>query len=191
MPRPSLADKRRPELLDAYARLLSRHGPDGATLDRIAEEAGVTRALVRHYLGNREQVDRALAEHLRDRYVAWFLGLGAGRPPEERLPVILQALFEKETADSPARVVDALLGGTGEDPILRARLREMYLELEHLLDAELAAARPRALPTERRWVAYAVMCLAGMNRSLIELGFPSERSRGARACAEELIATLS
>jgi AcrR family transcriptional regulator len=190
MSRPSLAETRRPELLDAYARALLKHGPEGATLDRIGEEAGVTRALVRHYLGNRREVDRALVVHLRDRYVDWMLGLGAGLPPVERLAAILTAIFEEEAAESPARLVDALLGASGEDPVLLGRLREMYLEFEHLLDAELAAAYPDAEPPARRRVAYGILCLAGMNRSLVELGFPADRSTVALACAKQLIDTL-
>lgn len=54
---------RRPQILDAFAACVARYGIDGSTLDRVAEEAGVTRALVRHYLGNRDEVVVALAEH--------------------------------------------------------------------------------------------------------------------------------
>lgn len=191
MPRPSLAKVRKPQILDAYARSLHKFGPEGATLDRIAEEAGVTRALVRHYLGNREEVDRALVGHLRERYVSWFLGIGAGLSPAERLPLRLEALFQEATPDAPARVVDSLLGATGEDAVLRGLLREMYLELEHILDAELAAAYPDSDPTARRRVAYAILCLAGMNRSLVELGFPADRPDAARKVAEQLVDSLA
>ena len=143
MPRPSLADVRKPQLLDAYARCLAKFGPEGSTLDRIAAEAGVTRALVRHYLGNREDVDRAFVAHISELYVDWFLALGAGLPPADRLPIILDALFSQAT-DEPSGSVDSLLGASAEDPVLQGLLREMYLELEHLLDAELASSKPGA-----------------------------------------------
>jgi AcrR family transcriptional regulator len=189
MPRPSLADVRRPQLLDAYARCLVRYGLEGSTLDRIAEEAGVTRALVRHYLGNREDVDRALVAHVRDRYVEWFAGLGTGKRPRERLTVVLDSLFD-EGADQPTQVVDALLGASAEDPLLQASLREMYLELEHLLDAQIASAYPNADLSTRRRVAYAILCLAGMNGSLTAIGFPHDRSIGVRASADRLLRDL-
>jgi AcrR family transcriptional regulator len=189
MPRPSLADLRRPQLLDAYARCLVRFGLEGSTLDRIAEEAGVTRALVRHYLGNREDVDRALVSHVRDRYVEWFVRLGAGRPPRQRLAAVLDALFD-EGPDQPTQVVDALLGASAEDPLLQASLREMYLELEHLLDAEIASAYPSAEPSTRRRAAYSILCLAGTNGSLVALGFPRDRSIAARTSAERLLDDL-
>ena len=190
MPRPSLADVRRPQLLDAYARCLVKFGAEGSTLERIAEEAGVTRALVRHYLGNREDVDRALVGFLRERGVRWFTGLGAGLPPQERLAEILDALFE-EGSDQPGQVVDTLLGATSQDPALRGLLREMYLEFEHLLDSELAATYPLSEPARRRQVAYAILCLAGMHSSLAGLGFPADRHDAARASAQDLASTLS
>ncbi len=190
MPRPSLADVRKPQILDAYARCLVTHGLEGSTLDRIAEEAGVTRALVRHYLGNREDVDRALVSYLRERGVAWFEGLGAGLPPSERLPAIVDAMFERGS-EQPGQVVDTLLGASSEDPMLRVLLREMYLEFEHLLDSELAATYPDAEPARRREVAYSILCLAGMHGSLADLGFPANRRAAVTASAHRLVATLS
>jgi AcrR family transcriptional regulator len=166
-----------------------KFGPEGSTLDRIAAEAGVTRALVRHYLGNREDVDRAFVAHIRTMYVDWFLGLGTGLPSAQRLPIVLDALFSQDT-DEPSGSVDALLGASAEDPVLQGLLREMYLELEHLLDAELASSKPEADPQERRRVAYGILCLAGMHRSLSDVGFPTDRGRAARACAQQLVASL-
>ena len=163
MPRPSLAELRRPQLLEAYARSLLKHGSEGATLDRIAEEAGVTRGLVRHYLGNRVDVDRALLDHVRERYVNRLQALGEGRPPAERLASILEAVFAKESSDPTARLVDT----------------------------ELAAAHPGSEPTARRRTAYGILCLAGMNESLADLGFPADRTASAKACAEQLIASLA
>jgi AcrR family transcriptional regulator len=190
MARPSLAETRRPELLEAYGRSLLKHGSEGATLDRIAEEAGVTRGLVRHYLGNRVDVDRALLDHIRERYVNGLQALGAGRSPVERLPAIIEGMFEGSSDDPTARLVDTLLGASADDPLLRERLREMYLELERLLASELAEAYPRSRPAARRRVAYGIVCLAGMNESLIELGMPADRAGAARACAEQLVASL-
>ena len=189
MPRPSLADVRKPQLLDAYARCLVKFGPEGSTLDRIAAEAGVTRALVRHYLGNREDVDRAFVAHIQ-RALRRLVPRTRGRaPPADRLPIILDALFSQDT-DEPSGSVDSLLGASAEDPVLRGLLREMYLELEHLLDAELASSKPGADPHERRRVAYGILCLAGMHRSLADVGFPADRGPAAKACAHQLVASL-
>ncbi len=190
MPRPSLADTRRPQLLEAYARSLLKHGSEGATLDRIALEAGVTRGLVRHYLGNRAEVDRALLDHIRRRYVDGLRALGEDMSPSEGLSTILDAVFGGSSNDPTARLVDTLLGASADDPVLHEGLRDIYMELEDLLDAKLLAAYPRSERAARRRAAYGIVCLAGMNESLTDLGFPTDRPDAARACAQLLIASL-
>jgi AcrR family transcriptional regulator len=190
MPRPSLADTRRPQLLEAYARSLLKHGSEGATLDRIAGEAGVTRGLVRHYLGNRSEVDRALLDHIRRRYVDGLRALGDGSSPSEGLSTILDVVFGGSSNDPTARLVDTLLGASADDPMLRGGLRDIYLELEDLLDAKMLAAYPSSEPAARRRAAYGIVCLAGMDESLTDLGFPKDRQHAARACAQLLVASL-
>ena len=86
--------------------------------------------------------------------------------------------------------MDSLLGASAEDPVLQGLLREMYLELERLVDAELASSNPAADPQERRRVAYGIICLAGMHRSLADIGFPADRGSAAKACAQLLVASL-
>ena len=64
MPRPSLKDQRSQEILDAYLTCVAHFGLDGATQERIAEEAGVKRPLLRHYLGNKDEMITALADYV-------------------------------------------------------------------------------------------------------------------------------
>ena len=104
--------------------------------------------------------------------------------------MVLDALFEQGPGE-PSHVVDALLGASAEDAVLQGLLREMYLELEHLLDTELATARPAAVPLERRHAAYGILCLVGMHRSLVDVGFPPDRGLAARTCADRLVAALA
>ena len=46
---------------------IARHGLEVSTLDVVADEAGVKRTLIRHYLGNRNKVLRALIECIVER----------------------------------------------------------------------------------------------------------------------------
>lgn len=64
MPRPSMKDQRTAEILDAYLTCVARFGLEGATQDRIATEAGVKRPLLRHYLGNKDQMVIELTNHV-------------------------------------------------------------------------------------------------------------------------------
>ena len=58
MARPSLKKERTDQILDALERCLAGYGLEGATQDRIAEEAGLARPLIRHNVGNRDDMLR-------------------------------------------------------------------------------------------------------------------------------------
>ena len=66
MPRPDLTEQRTAEILDAFERCIVRHGLDGSSLEKIGEEAGMKRPILRHYVGNREALVMALAERVID-----------------------------------------------------------------------------------------------------------------------------
>ena len=55
MARPSVKEERREQILTAYEQCVARYGVEGATLDKVAEEAGLARPLIRHNIGNREE----------------------------------------------------------------------------------------------------------------------------------------
>ena len=67
MPRPSVKTERTAEILDAFERSVARFGVEGSTLERIAEEAGLRRSLLRHYVGNRDDLLDALVERFLER----------------------------------------------------------------------------------------------------------------------------
>ena len=62
MGRPSKKAERTEEIFQAFQRCVIRFGLEGSTLERIAEEAGLQRSLVRHYVGNRSELVEQLAE---------------------------------------------------------------------------------------------------------------------------------
>ena len=66
MARPSKQRERQTQILDAYERCVVRFGLDGSTLQRIADEAGLARPLVRHHAGNLDALRAAMVE----RYIA-------------------------------------------------------------------------------------------------------------------------
>ena len=58
--RPSKKIERTEEILEAYERCVVRFGVEGATLQRVADECGLARPLLHHYVGNREDLLEAL-----------------------------------------------------------------------------------------------------------------------------------
>jgi len=60
MGRPSLKKERFEEILDAYEQCVARYGLAGATLEQVARQAGLARPLIRHHIGNRDDLVEAL-----------------------------------------------------------------------------------------------------------------------------------
>lgn len=123
MPRPSLKEERRAEILDAYGRCIARHGVEGATLEMTAEEAGLARALIRHNVGNKDD--------LLDAFVERFLGDASGAaetlfnalPGKNRVTSLLDWLFDPNYMDlHEVNLTNALVRAAIGRPALAERL---------------------------------------------------------------------
>src|SRR5690349_11489201 len=68
MGRPSNRERRRQELLAAFARVLSDHGYAGATIAAVAMEAGVAPGLVHHHFEDKAELLSALLDDLVARF---------------------------------------------------------------------------------------------------------------------------
>jgi len=60
MGRPSNREQRRAEILQAFARVLAEHGVAGATMARVAEEAGFVPGLIHHHFRDKDDLLDAL-----------------------------------------------------------------------------------------------------------------------------------
>ena len=60
MARPSVKAERTEEILIAFEQCVALYGVEGATLERLASQSGLQRSLVRHYMGNRNELIIAL-----------------------------------------------------------------------------------------------------------------------------------
>ncbi|WP_254429764.1 TetR/AcrR family transcriptional regulator [Ruegeria atlantica] len=85
--------QRSEEVLDAYMTCVARYGLDGATQERVAAEAGVKRPLLRHYLGNRDQMITALNQHVANLFNDLTLELNFHLSQIETSGQLLEILF--------------------------------------------------------------------------------------------------
>lgn len=81
MGRRSLAAERRQQVLEAASRCLARNGLAGTTLEKIAEESGLSRSHVRHYVGNRDDLLLALVDWVQERDDRAFAAAVEEAPP--------------------------------------------------------------------------------------------------------------
>jgi AcrR family transcriptional regulator len=115
-------DLRREQLLDLGVRLLSTHPVDQLSIDMLAEEAGISRGLLYHYFGNKQDFHRAVVRKFADDLIAVTAPPAEGGPLE-RLAASLEAYVDFVTAnlEGYTSLVRAAAGGD-------EALREIYDE---------------------------------------------------------------
>lgn len=68
MGRPSNREEKRREILQAFAQVLADHGYAGATIAKVAAEAGIAPGLIHHHFKNKEELLSALLDMLMARF---------------------------------------------------------------------------------------------------------------------------
>jgi AcrR family transcriptional regulator len=188
--RPSVAEERRRQIVDAFIRLVAERGLERVALDDVAAEAQVKRPALRHFIGSRDALVVATVEELRRRYEATIRGIAGGAPDGERL---VHALFSDDWVHGFAAedlVFDALLHEATRDETGRGEVRRTYDLLLAEIEAALRRSHPGAGIAVVRDVAYAIVCLVEHNTLMQRIGYPSARSAGVRKAALELTARV-
>ncbi len=191
MPRPSVKTERTEEILDAFERCVARFGVEGSTLEKIAEEAGLRRSLLRHYIGNRDDLLDALVARFLDRSSQDSDELFAALPAEGRAAALIDFLFDESYADAQAVLVaDALVAASAHRPELAPKLRSWIEGFAERIAAELGRCFPTAEPGACQAVAAGLVGIFFTVDSLNPLGSMRGFRSDARAAAHRLVASL-
>src|SRR6185295_13555 len=130
MGRPSLAEPRRRQIIEGLRAAIVKHGLAGASIARIAGEAGVPAGLVHHYFVSKEDlliatIDQVVAD-LRTPLMAELAVLD----PERALARALDFLFVEAPADNERRILFAEIWMAAvRRPQLRRRIAALYAEM--------------------------------------------------------------
>lgn len=156
-----MSEERRPHIIAAAKRAISNFGIDGATQERIAEEAGMSRAHIRHYLGNRDELLDAVWEATTGDYVravdeATNVANSAS-DVRHAVDQLLELSFVYEEDDA---VILAFLHESREDERVRARTHATYRHVEDCVGRLLGISDPRLSASEIESRAHAVMALS-------------------------------
>jgi AcrR family transcriptional regulator len=120
---------RRRELIEATMRSIARFGYSGTTIETICAEAQVSRGLINHHFGSKEELIRQSYKALRDEWVAQTHGAVAEpcADPEDRLRAMIRTSF------GPTMFKQEYLGiwagfwsAIGKSPALRKLNRELF-----------------------------------------------------------------
>ncbi|THG33271.1 TetR/AcrR family transcriptional regulator [Naasia lichenicola] len=198
MGRPSVADARRRQILEAAIRCLANNGLAATTLDGIAAEAGMARGHVRHFAGNRDEILAAAATLLYLGEVPGPDAVASGEPVGSFLPAgtttveaALDYLFGGFAEPGPENVAAlAFIDASRSNERIREVVTGAYLtslmELQHLL----TAAAPSVEADRVNAVAYGVLTVALGNVFMADLEVSPARTELARKNAEALIAAV-
>ncbi|WP_170783223.1 TetR/AcrR family transcriptional regulator [Ruegeria lacuscaerulensis] len=192
MPRPSLKDQRSQEILDAYLTCVARFGLNGATQERIAEMAGVKRPLLRHYLGNKDEMVTALAGYVVAGFSESLEGLRQALPGGATPSDLVDALFADDSGTDPRLMLayQALVVAVPNRPDLRQDLMDSLTEFFDVVEDILRRATPNAPDTHIRAVTQGISAIFVSMDALSRLDPPKVWRAELKLAASLLASTL-
>ena len=146
MGRPSVKEERAALILNAFEACVAKYGVEGATLQKIADEAGLARALLRHHIGNREELLNALVDRFMLRSNESLVALVEALPAQNRLAALIDILFDPQYASSNSDVLiaEALIAASQTRPELKERIVTWYQRFDDVISNEARHAVPEA-----------------------------------------------
>lgn len=123
------------EIMTATGRAICEYGYADLTMQRIAEESGITTAAIHYHFDTKEDLLNAFLEDLIDRFLAQFEC--ENRDPGERLETFLQAVFTPSKTGRDEFPV-ALMELKSQAPY-HDHVRERFQELDDVMRSTIAS----------------------------------------------------
>ena len=192
MPRRDLTQERTAQILDAFERCVLQYGLEGSSLERVAEEAGVKRSILRHYIGNRSALISALVERLVKKYSEQLEKLVAYLPRKDRAQKLLAWLFSPTPSgmSEESIIFGKLVVEAGQYPKIQELLGQSMEEFIQVVATQLNLAFPQASRKNCWTVASGIIALYSNYEALAPLQLPDTHRKTAYECARRLIDTL-
>ena len=192
MGRPSKKEERTEEILNAFYRCVARYGLEGSTLERIAEESGLKRSLVRHFVGNRDELVSMLVDRVLEQSNQQWQGFLSSLPAEKPSTELLEGLFSDQHSDGEyILVIESLIFAAGRDAQLQQRMQAWMQgftdDVEQLLKGEFASASEDQLSA----VSFGLISLYFNLDSLAPLGMNDRYRQPALQAAKTLLNSLN
>ena len=164
---------------------------EGATLERTAEEAGLARALIRHNVGNKNELLEAFLDKFLGEASEETGELFGSLPRKNRVSTMVKWLFDPRNPDEEEiSVTNALIVAASERPALAARLQRWTNEFIGMVQLELQGAYPDADADRTAAVATGIAAIFFNVDTLASLGDIDQLRRDSEAAANLLVSTL-
>ena len=189
----ALTQDKRVQILSATTRLLTRQGLQVFSFEAVANEAGLSRQLVRYYYTNLDELIVDLCEYLGMAYQEILFKGIVDVGQVERLDFFLDFFFGvSDSAPLPDNldVYDAFFAFAVGSDALRERLCETYKTLGQVIFQELGIAHPELDASSRNELSFLFVSMMHAHWSYVAtLGFSSEHNRITRRAFDRLIAS--
>ncbi len=191
MARPSLKDERRGQILDAYEICVAHYGVEGASLEKIADQAGIARPLIRHNVGNRDDLLNALVERFLTRSELKIEAMIAALPERNSIPVLIDGLFDPKYSDTQTVLVaEALIAASQDDKAIARQMRAWTKGFVKTVHQILRRNFPNIDDDRIYVVAVGVVGIYFNADSLLPLGRVNDIYQASKQSALILISTL-
>lgn len=144
-PKPSRIQQRnRARILDAALEVFSQHGFRGATLDQIAEQAGLSKPNILYYFDGKEDIHVTLLNRLMDAWLAPMREINPkGQPLEEILRYVQRKLEMSQEYPRESRLFanEILQGAPRIGPHLESTLKPLVDATVNVIDAWVSQGR--------------------------------------------------
>jgi len=191
MARAKIEDKRKEQILQAFEACVIRHGLAKTTLQKVADEVGLPRSLVRYFVGNRSDMVDLLIARMIERGEAMLATAQQGGKASnlnDLLDTVFDGAFSNETSNN---VVGELWYLAERDLTIRARLADMYGRITDALVTQMTLEKIGPDLAEREAVAHALLSLAYGEASFNGIGLQKNNSISSRRLADALIKELA
>ncbi|MCU4707933.1 TetR/AcrR family transcriptional regulator [Acinetobacter pittii] len=156
--RPSKAQERSYEILQAAVSVVAREGLEGITFAKVAEASGMQRTLVHHYFSSRSELINAFIEHYIGKMGIEILHRFSGKPLSERIAMVFGP--EAFRTQDDLIVWLELVAQSARNPLIQQMLYTLWTK-QWLPDFEnqLAQEYPNATPEAISSATYVIVCL--------------------------------
>lgn len=192
MARPDLKNQRRQQILDAFEFCVASFGVEGATLAKTAEQAGLARALIRHNVGNRDDLVAALTEQYLQKSGNVRNDLLAALPAKNRTKSLIDMLFDPSHSNPHlVRVANALIAASSEDSKLAAHMQTWLRDFIALVEQVVIEDHPKTGPDRVSAVAAGIVGIYFNVEALYPIGDIEALSKASKQAALMLVETLN
>jgi TetR/AcrR family transcriptional repressor of bet genes len=179
-------DVRRKALIQATMRSIAKYGYTGTTIGRICAEAQVSRGLINHHFGTKEELIRQSYMELCEEWAFQTRDtlLDDHRDPEEKLRAMIRVSFGPTVfKQDHLGIWVGFWSVIGKSPTLRKLNRELYKQDRETYQRafeEIAAKRGKTIDSRRAAIALgALMDGLWLEWCLDPKGFTPEEAEGA------------